>query len=113
MEWIGLIAVWIGVIFCALGVIGQFRFSDVYSRLHASGKVSTLGLAGLLLGAALILPSTGGKALALAIFMVITSPIGTHAIALAAYRHGVALRNSKRDDLASRIKGSEGDSRLP
>lgn len=102
LQVIGLVPLWIGVIFCGLAVLGMFRFPDVYSRLHASGKISTMGLAGLLLGAALILPSTIFKAIALAIFVVITSPISTHAIAMAAYRSGVPMVNPKhpaaRDD---------------
>lgn len=91
LQTVGLIVLWIGVIFCVLAVVGLFRFSDVYSRLHAAGKVSTMGLAGLLLGAALIMPSTTLKAIALAIFLVITSPVATHAIAISAYRSGVPM----------------------
>ncbi len=98
VQVVGLIALWVGVIFCALGVLGLFRFPDVYARLHASGKISTMGLAGLLLGTALIMPSTALKAIALAIFMVITSPVSTHAIALAAYRSGVPMVNAVRDE---------------
>lgn len=91
VQVIGLIPLWIGVIFCGLAVLGLFRFPDVYTRLHASGKVSTVGLAGLLLGTALIMPSTALKGIALAIFMVITSPVATHAIAKAAHRSGVPM----------------------
>jgi multicomponent Na+:H+ antiporter subunit G len=96
---LGLVALWIGVTFSALGVLGLIRFPDVYCRLHASGKVSTMGLCGLLVGTALIMPSTTLKAVALAIFMIISSPVATHAIALAAYRQGVPMQRPARDDL--------------
>jgi multicomponent Na+:H+ antiporter subunit G len=104
-QLLGVAFVWGGVIFSVLGVLGMIRFPDVYCRLHASGKVSTLGLFGLLLGAALIMPSLALKAIALTIFIVITTPVASHAIALAAYRLGVPMHNKDRggrDDLAGR-----------
>ncbi len=56
MQVVGLIVLWLGVLFSLIGVLGLIRLPDVYTRLHASGKVSTLGLLGLLLGAALLMP---------------------------------------------------------
>lgn len=105
---IGLVALWLGVIFCVLGVLGVVRFPDVYTRIHASGKVAMLGLVGLLIGVAFLLPETTLKVGALIIFLVITSPVSSHAIAEAAYRSGVPMRSRSgeppRDDLAQ--KGS-------
>jgi multicomponent Na+:H+ antiporter subunit G len=91
MEYIGLIVLWVGIGFCAAGVLGVIRMPDLYCRLHASGKVATVGLCGLLLGAVLMMPVIGFKALALGIFAVLTLPVSTHAIAAAAYRHGVPM----------------------
>ncbi len=100
MEIIGLVILWGGVFFCVVGVVGLIRMPDLYCRLHASGKVSTVGLAGLLLGAAILMPSAALKLLALAIFAILTLPVGTHAIAAAAYRHGNYKAKFVRDDLA-------------
>jgi multicomponent Na+:H+ antiporter subunit G len=105
IQIIGLIPLWIGVIFCGLAVLGMFRFPDVYARLHASGKISTTGMAGLLLGTALIMPSTLLKGIALAIFVVITSPVSTHAIAMAAYRSGVPMVHPKQEQIRDDFKG--------
>jgi len=91
MEYIGLIVLWFGIGFCAVGVLGIVRMPDLYCRLHASGKVATVGLCGLLLGAVLMMPVMGFKALALGIFAVLTLPVSTHAIAAAAHRHGVPM----------------------
>lgn len=102
MEIIGLILLWGGIGFCVVGVLGVVRMPDLYCRLHASGKVSTVGLCGLLLGAAVLMPSAALKLLALAIFAILTLPVSTHAIAAAAYRHGVAMQRVVRDDLAQR-----------
>ncbi|MEO8610162.1 MAG: monovalent cation/H(+) antiporter subunit G [Chloroflexota bacterium] len=104
MEIIGLIVLWGGIGFCVVGVLGVIRMPDLYCRLHASGKVSTVGLCGLLLGTAIIMPSAALKLLALAIFAVLTLPVSTHAIAAASYRHGVPMGQVVRDDLAKHIE---------
>jgi multicomponent Na+:H+ antiporter subunit G len=101
VQVIGLVVLWGGVVFSALGVLGMMRFPDVYSRLHASGKVSTLGLCGLLIGASCLMPSLTLKAIALGIFLVMTAPVASHAIALAAYRMGVPLYQPVQDVLAA------------
>jgi len=104
MEILGLIALWIGVGFSAVGILGLVRLPDIYTRLHASGKVSTVGVCSLLLGAALLMPSVALKVGALAAFAVITLPVSTHAIAAAAYRSGVPMLRFIRDDLAPRLE---------
>ncbi len=102
----GLFFLWVGVAFSVLGVLGLIRLPDVYCRLHASGKVSTMGLFGLLFGASVLVPNLAPKAIALAIFMIISSPVSTHAIAMAAYRMGVPMQNSTRDDLGGHFRES-------
>jgi len=102
MELLGVIAIWFGMFFCVVGVLGLGRMPDVYCRLHASGKVTTVGLCGLLVGAAILLPEVTLKMIALGIFAVLTLPVSTHAIAAAAYRHGVPMAKQVRDDLANR-----------
>jgi multicomponent Na+:H+ antiporter subunit G len=112
MEIIGLIVLWIGIGFSVLGVVGMIRMPDLYCRLHASGKVSTVGLCGLLLGTAIIMPSAALKLLALAIFAVLTLPVCTHAIAAAAYRHGVPMNRVVRDDMAESAEAKDLDENL-
>ncbi|MFN7211085.1 MAG: monovalent cation/H(+) antiporter subunit G [Aggregatilineales bacterium] len=98
-ELLGLAALYFGVAFSFIGVLGMMRLPDVYTRLHASGKVSTLGLWGILLGAALLLEGILPRALALAVFLVLVQPIASHAIAAAARRSGVPMALSFRDDM--------------
>lgn len=83
MQIVGLIAVWVGVVFCGIGVFGMMRFDNVYNRLHAAGEISTLGVGALLFGAALLMPHMALKLLALGVFMVIASPAATQALAVA------------------------------
>ena len=49
---IGEVLVLVGAAFTLLAGIGTLRFSDVFARMHALGKASTLGLLLVLLGAA-------------------------------------------------------------
>ena len=86
LEFLGVAALLFGLFFCAVGVIGVMRLPDSLTRLHASGKVATLGLFGLLLGAALLMPSALLRLMALGLFILLTSPVATHAIAASVYR---------------------------
>lgn len=86
LEILGVTALLFGLFFCAVGVLGVIRLPDTLTRLHASGKVATLGVFGLLLGAALLMPSTALRLLALGLFVLLTSPVATHAIAASVYR---------------------------
>lgn len=86
LELLGVAALLFGLFFCAVGVLGVIRMPDSLTRLHASGKVATLGLFGILLGAALLMPATWLRLLALGLFVLLTSPVATHAIAASVYR---------------------------
>jgi len=98
-ELLAIVALCAGTFFSAVGIVGMIRLPDVYSRIHASGKVATLGIIGLLIGASLAMPDITLKAVALALFMVITSPVASYAIAAAAHRQGVPRIGAERDDL--------------
>lgn len=86
LDILGVAALVFGLFFCAVGVLGVVRLPDSLTRLHASGKVATLGLFGLLVGAALLMPSAWLRLLALGLFVLLTSPVATHAIAASVYR---------------------------
>lgn len=100
LELIGLIIVWAGVVVCVLSVLGIVRFQDVFNRLHAAGLITTLGLGALALGGTLIMPIIGWKALALFLFVLLTAPVSTHMIALAAHRTPAATKKTKEDLIA-------------
>src|SRR5688572_20924469 len=86
LQSIGAVSIVVGVIFSILGVVGILRLPDAYSRLHASGKTSTLGILFICVGTGFIIPSAFLKLLALAIFIVFSGPVGSHAIAAAIHR---------------------------
>ena len=82
----------LGVVFSFLGVLGILRLPDAYSRLHASGKTSTLGILFICVGTGFIIPTALLKLVALAIFIVFSGPVGSHAIAAAIHR-GMLVHN--------------------
>lgn len=100
VAYLGLLVLWIGIFFCGVGVIGLLRFPDVFTRLHASSKVATLGLSFTLIGASILIPEITLKAIVLIVFVVLTSPVSSHAIAAAAHRIIRRLPVGTRDDLA-------------
>ena len=83
----------VGSIFALLSAIGVLRMPDVFTRMQASTKASTLGLGCLLIGAALQLGDAGSVVRLLCIggFLLLTTPVSAHVIARAAYRAGVPL----------------------
>lgn len=102
IEVIGDLLLGIGA-FCALvGAIGVVRMPDVYNRLHANTVCVVGGAITLMLGVSLLEGASPYtlKALAIALFMFLTNPVGAHAIARAAHKSGVKLwRGSVVDKL--------------
>jgi multicomponent Na+:H+ antiporter subunit G len=108
-------AITIGTFFSAVGVLGYIRLPDIYTRLHATGKVGTLGVALLAVTVALLLPDSLGRSGLLLALLLITGPVAAHAIASAAYRAGVPMRQAIRDDLQAynrQTKSSQGGETL-
>lgn len=95
-----IIAVIIGTIFSVIGVLGYIRLPDVYTHLHATGKVSVFGVVLLLMAAAVLTPLGFGRAIVLITLLMLAGPVTSHALGSAAYRLGIPLRRAIRDDMA-------------
>src|SRR5215216_1316718 len=85
-----------GLFFNLAGVVGVSRLPDLYCRLHSSSKNTTLGSILIVIGFVLRELQAGEvpaalKILLIAIFLVVVTPIGSHALARASYRYGVPL----------------------
>lgn len=83
----------IGLFFVALGMVGLIRLPDVYNRMHATTKVTTIGTFSIMLAIFLNtgFSPIGLKALTVGIFLILTSPVVGHMVGRAAHRHGVPL----------------------
>jgi multicomponent Na+:H+ antiporter subunit G len=87
-------AVWLaGSAFALLAAVGVLRMPDVFTRMQASTKASTLGLGCLLVGAALQFGDVASfiRVVSIGAFLLLTTPVAAHVIARAAYRADIAL----------------------
>jgi multicomponent Na+:H+ antiporter subunit G len=82
-----------GAAFALLAAVGVLRMPDVFTRMQASTKASTLGLGCLLLGAALQLGDFASliRVASIGAFILLTTPVAAHVIARAAYIAEVPL----------------------
>jgi len=89
----GIIFIVIGAAFDVFGCLGLLRFPDVYNRLQAGTKCVTFGTCGILFGIFLLngFSGLGVKALIGIPFVLLTSPVGAHALARGAHIFGVPL----------------------
>jgi multicomponent Na+:H+ antiporter subunit G len=83
----------VGATFALLASIGVLRMPDVFTRMQASTKASTLGLGCLLTGVALTHPhlSFVVRTASIGAFMLLTTAVSAHVIARAAARSGAPL----------------------
>jgi multicomponent Na+:H+ antiporter subunit G len=81
----------IGSFFLTVGTVGILRLPDVYNRLHANSKATTLGAASIFLaGFVYYGPQGPGLTSLVGIgFLFLTAPTGAHMISRAAHRLGV------------------------
>jgi multicomponent Na+:H+ antiporter subunit G len=82
-----------GSAFALLAAIGVLRMPDVFTRMQASTKASTLGLGCLLVGAALQMGDFTAfvRVASIGAFVLLTTPVAAHVIARASYVADVPL----------------------
>jgi multicomponent Na+:H+ antiporter subunit G len=83
----------IGASFLLLAAVGIIRMPDLYSRIQAATKASTLGVGCIILALAIHFGDTGVtvRALLVIAFFFLTAPVAAHVIGRAAYFVGVPL----------------------
>ena len=76
-----------------LAAVGVLRMPDVFTRMQASTKASTLGLGCLLAGAALQMGDFASfiRVASIGAFVLLTTPVAGHVIARASYYGEVPL----------------------
>jgi len=93
----------LGLFFIVTGCLGLYRMPDVFCRMHATSKATTLGLVFILMASFVHLgfSSVGLKAILAIIFVFLTAPVGAHLISRAAYQRGVKLHDRSVTDALS------------
>ena len=104
MQAIGTIITAIGTIFLFLGGLGVLRFPDVYNRLQAGTKCTTLGAFLTIIGVGITQPDWLPKTLVIALFILITNPISNHALGRASRKSGVSLCDRSVVDKANEFE---------
>ena len=81
----------VGSFFLLVGTVGLLRLPDVYNRMHATSKATTLGAASMALAGFVFYGpgGTGLNTLVTVVFLFLTAPTGAHMISRAAQRMGV------------------------
>ena len=78
-----------GAVFMFLGSLGLLRMPDVFNRIQAGTKSTTLGTLLILLGTAFLQPAWGLKLLLIGVFLLFTNPLSSQVLANAAHRSTV------------------------
>ncbi len=83
----------VGAAFMLLAALGVLRMPDLFTRLQATSKATTLGVGCLMLGVAIHFGQLGTilRAGAIVALFFVTAPISAHVIARAAYFLGTRL----------------------
>ncbi len=100
LDVIGALLTLVGALFLFLAALGLVRMPDFYNRVQTGTKASTLGVILSLTGLGLHHPEWLPKIWLVALFVVITNPLSSHALARAVHRAGLPLaKGSIRDAL--------------
>lgn len=81
-----------GMILMLIGSVGLITLPDFYARTHATSKVDTVGIILVLFGLAALqgIDINAAKLLIAAIFVALSNPVASHAMARAARRSGLS-----------------------
>ena len=93
MVYLGYIFIFLGVIAFLISAIGLVRMPDIYTRMHAGTKTTTIGIVLVVVGAICMEPSWAWKLILLAVFILLTNPLSSSVIARAAHRDGSTLES--------------------
>ena len=81
----------VGSFFLFVGTVGLLRLPDVYNRMHATSKATTLGASSIFLAGFVYFGPRGAGLTSLVgiLFLFLTVPTGAHMISRAAQKMGV------------------------
>lgn len=106
MEIIGGLLLIAGAAFLFFGGLGLVRMPDVFNRIQAGTKATTLGTILGLAGVACMRPEWGLKLLLIGLFLLFTNPLSSQVLARAAHR----INGSKSQATAvDRLAEDEGE----
>ncbi|MBP0438876.1 monovalent cation/H(+) antiporter subunit G [Tianweitania sediminis] len=111
LELLAAVLLVVGSLFTLTAAIGILRLPDVYSRMHAASKAGTVGSCVILIAVALVEmdAALGTRAIAAAVFFLITAPISAHLLARAALQAGYPMwRGANCDERPQLARENDG-----
>ena len=93
----------LGLLFSAIGVLGALRMPDFMNRFHSTTIISTSGVVLTMLGAIAFGVQAGDmayvkSAVMIAVFVMLTGAIGSHAVARACFTRGIVPGNLVKNE---------------
>jgi len=90
--------IFLGLVFIFFGTLGIIRFPDIYTRLQTSSKCDAAGSVALLVGLMVRegLDSLSLRILIILVFLLLTNPVASHAIARSAAIRGIKPWRKKK-----------------
>lgn len=109
MTYLGNTLMVLGAFFYLLGGLGILRMPDVFNRAQAGTKATTLGTFSLLLGIGVLNLAWMPKILLIIVFIAITNPVGSSALARAAYIKGAPVYEGTKIDELNEYYAKDGE----
>lgn len=109
LDFIGGILLLAGAAFLLFGGLGLVRMPDIFNRIQAGTKTTTLGTLFTLAGAACMHPDWGFKLLLIGVFLIFTNPLSSQVLASTAHHRGMKKTVLTKVD---RLAEDEGDAGL-
>lgn len=91
MDVIGGLLLVAGSVFLLLGGLGLVRMPDVFNRIQAGTKATTLGTLLSLAGFGCLQPDWALKLFLIGLFVLFTNPLSSQVLARAAHRSGIRM----------------------
>ncbi len=112
---IGEILIVVGSLFLFLAGVGLLRMPDVYNRMQAGTKATTLGALSVIMGVGIYHPQWFFKTVLISLFILLTNPVSSHALARASHNTGIPLAPGSvldryQEDKEKGFKEGENDS---
>lgn len=110
-DWLIMLLMFLGALFCLLAAVGIIRMPDFYSRISTTTKAATLGVGLILIATALHFSqlSITTRILAILLFLVLTAPVSAHLIVRASYIIGEKLWKKSMVDALKNMYSKNGE----
>lgn len=103
----------IGASFLLLGGLGLVRMPDVFNRIQAGTKATTLGTLLSLAGFACLQPDWALKLFLIGLFVLFANPLSSQVLARAAHRSGVGMSSRTEVDALAADRDEPTGAPLP